>query len=144
MQAATLRELRQVLAELELVSQVSAVNYGSSGGGDQGEDIGGRRPGGGVDAKDDRQQGHALKSAEHFRRRIAKAHSERAFEAILADAKRSLEAHRRQPPPSDRPELSSPQWKRWAASSDLPPREIARIYNVSRQYVERVRARYRD
>ena len=142
LQAATLRELRQVLAELELVSHVSAARPGGSSGRDQSESIGGKRPPGGIDRKDDRERGHAMKSPEHFRRRIAKAHSEKAFEAILADARASLEAHRRQPPPSDRPELSSAFWPRWASESDLPAREVARLSGCSRSYVEKIRKRY--
>ena len=144
--AETLRELRQVLAELELISQVSASTPGS-GGGDQGEDIGGKRPPGGLDRAGDRPDDHEhiypQKSYEYFRRRVGRIRSQWQAERLLEQARESLEASRRQPRPSDRPELSSPQWKRWVAESDLPPREIARVYNVSRSYVERIRARYR-
>jgi len=142
---ATLRELHQVLAELELVSQVPALDYASKNEGSVADERspGGKRPRGGVERKDDREHDFALKSADHFRRRLAKAHSQRTLELILKDAKAALEAHRRQPAPTDRPELSSPQWKRWVADSELPAREIARIYNVGRTYVDRIRARYR-
>jgi hypothetical protein len=144
-QAATLRELRQVLAELELVSQVPALDYASKNQMSVSDERspGGKRPRGGVDRKDDRERDWNLKSAEHFKRRLAGARSELAITLILKDAKAALLAHRRQPPPPDRPELSSPQWKRWVAESAESAREIARIYNVGRTYVDRVRAKYR-
>lgn len=155
MREETLRELRQVLAELELVSHVPAANLDPLPPRTADEKPGGKKPRGGVDRKDDREGGYALKSAAHFRRRLDGAlarnrlreedgepPSNRALEAILADARRALAAHKRQPPPPDRPELSSPQWKRWVAESQLPANKIASLYNVSRSYVERVRARY--
>lgn len=155
MQAGTLRELRQVLTELELVSHVPAVNYDPLPRRTADESPGGKKPRGGVDRKDDHQGGFALKSVEHFRRRLDGAlarnvlreqagepPSDRALEAILADARAALAAHRRQPAPPDRPAISSPQWKRWVAESDLSAAKIGSLYNVSRSYVERVRARY--
>lgn len=157
MQAATLRELRQVLAELELVSHVPAFNYESKNETSVSDERnpGGKRPRGGVERKDDQENDFALKSVEHFRRRLDGAlarnllreqegepPSSRAIEAILADAKAALKAHKRAPPPPDRPERSSPQWKRWVATSPLSAHEIARLYDCSHQYVLRVRARY--
>jgi len=141
------RDLRQVLAELELISHVSAVNLDGAGGGDQGEDIGGKRPPGGVDRRDDQRDSlehtHPQKSAEHFRRRVAHARTSQHIETILEDAGKALVAWRRQPAPSNQPELSSPQWKHWVAESTIASSEIARKYGVSRQYVDKVRAKYR-
>lgn len=157
-QAGTLRELRQVLAELELVSQVPALDYASKNQGNVADERspGGKRPRGGDADADDGVSEFALKSVDHFSRRLAGAlarnllreqegqpPSSRALEAILADAKAALAAHRRQPAPKDRPDYGSPQWKRWVAESDLPAHEIARIYNMPRSNVERVRQAYR-
>lgn len=137
-------ELRTVLAQLEMVSQVAAVNLEASGG-DAGEDIGGRRPPGGILHEDDRQLDYPQKSVEHFRRRIAKAHSDWALGAILKDAQAALEAAKRQPPPKDagHPMPGDYNWKRWVAETDLSAVEIARKCNVSKRYVNRVRAEYR-
>jgi hypothetical protein len=137
------RELRQVLAELELVSQVGAAKTGSSGR-DEGEDIGGRRPPGGIDRRDDREIDYPQKSVEHFRRRLRRAHSLWQLELILKDARKALEACRRQPAPSGEPEYGTPQWKRWVAESDLGPSDIARKYGVSKRYIVRIRTQYRD
>ena len=150
------QELRQVLAELELCSHVPAVNITPSGR-DAGTDVGGNRPTGGIDRREDRareelstgddpDRGVLLRSAEHFRRRLAKASSERAEAAILEDARRALAAYRRAPKPRDlgHPMPSDPQWKRWVAESQLPAREVARKCSVSRQYVEKVRKQWLD
>lgn len=135
-------ELAQVLAELELVSHVSAARPGSSSR-DEGEDIGGRRPPGGIDRGDDREREHLQKSAEHFRRRLARARTNEHVETILADARTALAAWRRQPAPTGEPEYGTPQWKRWVAESELSSSEIARKYCVSGQYIRRIRALYR-
>lgn len=138
-----LGELRQVLAELELVSHVSAARPGSSGR-DTSDDIGGNRPPGGIDRGDDREPEHPQKSVEHFRRCLRRARTDGQLEAVLIDARDALAAWRRQPAPSGEPEYGSPQWKRWVAESELAPVEIARKYNVSRQYVHAIQRAYRD
>jgi hypothetical protein len=139
------RELRQVLAELELVSQVPAVNLESSGG-DAGEDVGGKRPPGGLIGKDDRQDEYPQKSVEHFRRRIARARDERVLALILDDARQALVAARRAPAPTKEmePKRSSPQWKRYVAESEEPSSVLARRFGVSGQYIREVRRKYRD
>ncbi len=137
-------ELRQVLAELELVSQVPAVNLESSR--DMGEDIGGKRPPGGEDHGGDREIGWPLKSVTYFRRRMAKAHTAGALEAILEDARTSLDAAKRQPAPEDKehPMPGDYNWKRWVSESSLSDVEIARKCSVSRQYINRIRGQYRE
>jgi hypothetical protein len=140
-------ELRQVIVQLGLCSHVSAVNFDPSSR-DAGEDIGGKRPPGGLDRKEDgeREPGRMLKSAEHFRRRLARARSERALTEILADAEASLSAWRRQPPPKDKehPMPGEFNWKRWVGESKLSVQEIANKCYVSPQYVGRVRKQYRE
>lgn len=137
------RELRQILAELELISQVPAVNLESSGG-DAGEDVGGKRPPGGLIGKDDRQDEYPQKSVEHFRQRAARARDEAVLARILDDARMALVAARRQPAPTGEPEYGTPQWKRWVAETDLASAEIARKYGVSKRYINRVRMLYRE
>jgi hypothetical protein len=140
------RQLKQTIAELELCSHVSAVSLDSSGRG-SGEDVGGKRPPGGVDRKDDKsREGHKLKSAEHYKRRVAKARSEAALQAILKDAKESLVAWKRQPAPQDvgHPMPGDVDWKRWVGESSLSASEIARKCSVSGAYVRRIRAQYRE
>lgn len=134
-------ELRQVIAELAIVSHMSASKLGGSGR-DSGESIGGRRPPGGIDRKGDKDHDWAMKSAEHFAKRLEKAHSERTLLVILAEARDALEAHRRQPPAKD-PEVSSPQWKRWISESTESHGELARRFGVKRAYIQQVRKQYR-
>jgi hypothetical protein len=136
-------EIRQALAELELISQVNAMNLAPSGR-DAGEDIGGKRPPGGVDYQGDRELDYPQKSIEHFRRRLRRIRATWQLELLLEDARSSLAAARRQPAPTGEPEYGTPQWKRWVAESPLPSVEIARKYNVSRQYICRLRLLYRD
>lgn len=143
------RELKQTIAELELCSHVSAVSLEPSGR-DSGEDIGGKRPPGGVDRAEDRQiddggdeRPAVLKSAEHFKRRATKAKSEPALQAILEDAQRTLVAYRRAAPPVD-PTLDDPQWKRFVSESSKPSNKLAEQYGVSTRYINKVRAQYRD
>lgn len=141
--ATLLSELAQLLAELELVSHVSAARAGSSSR-DEGEDVGGRRPPGGIDRGDDREPMHPQKSVEHFQRRLRRARTNAHLSAILEDAQRALEAWKRQPAPSGEPEYGTPQWKRWVAESSLSSSEIARKFSVSGQYIRRIRSLYRE
>jgi hypothetical protein len=138
-------ELRTVLARLELVSHVSAVNYESSGR-DACESIGGKCPPGGIRRADDKEHDYPQKSVEHFRRRIVRATSSRVLEAILTDARRALEAARRQPAPDKKtePKVGDPGWKRYVAESDEKANELAARFGYSRAYIEEVRRKYRD
>jgi hypothetical protein len=139
------RELKQVVCELMLCSHVSAAQPGSSSR-DASEGIGGKRPPGGIDRKDDREHEWPLKSAGHFIARINNAHSERTLILILAEAKASLEAFERQPKPTkqNEPEVSSPQWKRYIAESTEGHGTLAGRFGVSRAYIQQIRKRYGD
>jgi hypothetical protein len=141
------RELRQVLAELELCSHVSAVNLDPSSR-DSGEEVGGKRPPGGVDRREDRHrrepgEDRVLRSAQHFREQLAKGRSPRA---VLRDAEASLAAYRLPPPASGEwPEYGTRYWKQWVARSpEGSAGEIARVYNVSRGYIKMVRRQWQD
>jgi hypothetical protein len=148
-------ELRTVLAQLELCSHVQAVNLDPSSR-DSGEEIGGKRPPGGIDRSEDRAtvgpvgsgepRPRVLRSAEHYRRRIAKAHSQRALERVLADARDSLDAWRRQPAPSKKaePKVGDPGWKRYIAESKESSSVLAARFGKSGAYIREVRRKYRE
>jgi hypothetical protein len=133
-------EIANVLAKLSICSEVSAANMDSSSR-DSGEDIGGKRPPGGIDHEGNRERDWPLKDVSHFRRRMDRAHSEAALQAILHDAEAALRAWQRQPADRD-PALADPQWKRWVGETKLTSREIAAKYSISRQYVHRIKVAY--
>lgn len=139
------RELKQTIAELELISEVSAVSLDPSSR-DSGEDIGGKRPPGGVDRKGDREREWTMKSAEHFRRRAANAVTSEALRHILVEARAALELARRRPSPQDagHPMPGDHDFKRWVAESELPSSEVARLTGKSGQYIRKIRALYRE
>lgn len=138
-------DLRTVIARLELCSHVSAMDLDPSSR-DSGEDVGGKRPSGGVDREDDGDRELVLKSAEHFRRRLAGAYSERTLVVILHDAEAALEAHRKQPPPQkdNEPEFGSSQWKRYIGESTESYGTLAARFGVERSYIQQVRKKYRS
>ena len=140
-------ELAQVLAELDLMSHVAAVNLNPLAR-ETTDDIGGKRPPGGVDYREDGHRDFStrpedqrvLRSASHFRDQLARG---RAPSRVLLEARASLEAWRRMPPPSSEPEYGSQQWKRWVAESPLSHKELARKFNCSRGYIAQIRRQYR-
>ncbi len=144
------RRIRETLARLELVSHVSAVSLDPSSR-DTSEDIGGKRPTGGIVSWDDHAKDeetgepepYPQKSFMFYREEFAKARTDARRERLLRDADAALDAARRSPTPVA-PLLGDPLWKRWVAESDMPVKDIVRIYGVSRQYVHRVRREYRD
>lgn len=142
------RRLRQVLAELELVSHVPAVNLDPLTRETSGEGIGGKRPPGGIDRRDDRRDDddhhHPQKSVDHFRRRLAHARTDEQRALILTDAEAALAAWKRQPAASTEPAYGSPQWKRWVAESKLSHQQVADKFGISRSYVAKVRKQYRE
>jgi hypothetical protein len=139
-----LAELRQAIMQIGMLSQVSAANLENNAKSTD-DDIGGKRPSGGIVAKDDFAEGFALRSVEYFDRRLRRAHTARAVTELLAEAMATLEAWKRTPIPAGQPPaLNDPQWKRWIAETDLPPRDLVRMFGVSRQYIHQVRKAYRD
>lgn len=136
-------ELAQTIARLHTVSHVNATDFeGRQQGHDTSESMGGKRPPGGIDHQGDREPDFAQKSAEHFHRRAGRCRTTRDYQLVLNDAQRALNAWQRAPTPTN-PTLDHPRWKHWVAQSLLPDAEIARLYMVSRQYVNRVRRQYR-
>lgn len=133
-------ELLQIIARLEVISHVPAVNLDPTPP-ETTDGKGGARPRGGVDRKDDREPDFALKSADHYRRRLSRAHTDGIVLAILADARRTLEAWTKTPV-TLQPTPGDPLFKRWIRQqldAGKKPEDIARIGGVSRQYVSKVR-----
>lgn len=132
------RTLNQVLAELELCSHVNAVNLNGSAR-DAGEDIGGKRPPGGIDERNCKESVRPLRSADYFRRQLANG---RRPALLLAEAEAALEAWRRQPPPAreEWPAKDTPFWRRWVAESEFSPEKIGAHYHLSRRYIAKIKA----
>lgn len=138
------RALREVIARIDLLSHVPAANMGRSSRSAD-DDIGGRRPSGGVVAKDDFAQEFALKSAEHFRRRLMRCHTPQAVTMLLDEARKCLESWKRMPIPDGQPpEFGSPQWKRYIAESVEDPGMLATRFHCTRRYINKIRQGYRD
>jgi hypothetical protein len=147
-------EIRRTLSELELCSHMPAAELGYSS--KSAAHPGGKRPPGGVDYREDKHnlgpqtktdaKPRILRSAEHYRRRLAKAHNDRTLEIILEQANDSLNAWRRQPPPTkqNEPKKEDPGWKRYVAESELMSESLAAKYGVSSQYIREVRKKYRE
>lgn len=102
-------ELLQIIARLEVISHVPAVNLDPTPP-ETTDGKGGARPRGGVDRKDDREPDFALKSADHYRRRLARANTERDIERARDAARQTLAAWTKAPPPRE-PERDSYYWR---------------------------------
>lgn len=144
-------ELRQVLAALELVSHVPALDYASKrdnkGSVTDDRSPGGKRPRGGVDRQDDREREYTLKSADHFRRRLAHATSRHTLELILKEARASLDAHRKVPDWKKgeiEPERKTLRWKRMIANSPATAEVLAKRHEIGVRTVKRYREMYRQ
>ena len=161
MSAPTTVQLRQTLAELELLSEVSAAQLGPSSRSAE-EDIGGRRPPGGIDRRadatydDDREViPIAFKSLDHFKARIRRAETrakleddyelEAELQLVLEDASAALKAWkepRRWQPGDPEMEFGSTEWKRHVAESEESCGKLAAKWGCSRQYIKEIRDRY--
>jgi predicted metal-dependent phosphoesterase TrpH len=144
------RELRQLLAELELVSHVSAMNLDPSSR-DASEDIGGKRPPGGIDRRDDLSDNdehfHAQKSVDHFKKRIQRAKTDRQLNRIKEDAQAALVAWHKAPAwkkGQAEPERKSFLWKRMIADSPDSAGALAKHFGVSPRTVRRYRETYAE
>ena len=133
-------ELLAIIARLEVISHVPAVNLDPTPP-ETTDGKGGARPRGGIDRKDDREPDFALKSADHYRRRLQGCRTGRDVELVLADARRSLAAWTRTPV-TLQPLPGDPLFKRWVRQqldAGKKPEDIARVGGVSRQYVSKIR-----
>lgn len=77
-----------------------------------------------------------------FQARFARARSYKSRLEIVEDAERTLEQWRKSRP-SARPEPHTYWWRVEIANSDLPPKEILRVYSISRQSLWTYRRKYR-
>lgn len=135
-------ELEHVVLQIAMVSHVSAASLEPSSKSSD-EDIGGKRPPGGVDWQGDREPDYRQKSAAYFVRRLRDHPAQ--VDLLLVEARGCLDAWRRTLiPEGQEPEFGSPQWKRWVAESLEDGGSLARRFNVSRQYIWEVRRAYRD
>lgn len=130
------RELLAIIARLEVMSHVPALNQSPKaevGGATTGDEKnpGGSRPRGGIDRKDDREPDFALKSADHYRRRLAGAQGEHTVTLILADAQKTLDAWMRTPVTGD-PEWGSFAWRK----------QIVRDIETGKRTIDGCRAHY--
>lgn len=137
-------ELGSLIVRLELKSEVPAAPAGRSQP-DSDRDLGGNRPGGGIDYQDDREFESVLRSADHFRRRQKRCRTDHDFERVIADVEAALEAWEHTPPPVEGidPERGSFFWKCRIADDDRPLDTIKSTFMVSRATVYRYRAKYR-
>jgi hypothetical protein len=131
-------ELAQVIAELHMVSHVSAANL--EPGSPSSEAKGGRKPAGGISHEDDRDRDAPLKSAEHFVKRMAGCRTDGDYVRVLEDARAALDRWKRTPHTSD-PEWGSYRW-RCQIAEDIETRkrtvkEAMQFYSVSQATVYR-------
>lgn len=114
----TLREaqkkLRDLLARMSVLSEVSAVNYDPNPVAHTKGDhsMGGNRPSGGVDRKADREPEFFLKSHDHFVRRAQRCRSLSDYLSVIADAERCIEAWTN-PPIQEEPKPGEPFFRRY-------------------------------
>jgi hypothetical protein len=131
-------ELRQLLLELRMVSQVSAARPGSSRSSDQ--EIGGKCPPGGLDYEGDREIDYLAKSPDYFVRRLQQPNVD--LERLTDEPSKALNAYKRRPALTGEPEWGTSEWKRFVAESELSSAELARKYNCSTTWIYKVRRDY--
>lgn len=149
----TRQDILACIARLSTMSQIGAVNYEARskefvGSASTAESPGGNVPAGGVDRRDDKEPEFFLRSADHFIRRLAKAHSESSLRDILHDAELAVKAWThtpvpRTPGPEQDPERDSFRWKCMIADDPRSLQQIKAHYGVSRSTVERYQDKYR-
>jgi hypothetical protein len=67
-----------------------------------------------------------------------------ASQALLDDIRRTVGAWRRMSiPVGQPPEYGTPQWKRYIAESREDAGELARMFHVTRRYINQIRQNYR-
>lgn len=160
-----LAELRQLIAELSLISHTSGVSYDGKMSRDTSESIGGRRPTGGdrepkpfrpksgapekewddwEEELADWEACYQRRTPDYFRRE-AERRGVGALEALVVEARETLEAWRRTPiPAGQEPAYGSAQWKRYIADSKEDAGVLATRFSCTRRYINMVRRQYRD
>ena len=138
------RELHRIILRLDLVSHVSAAAPGKTTPAAD-EDIGGKRPPGGIDHKGDREDSYRQKSAVYFRRRWRHTNTVEGLEALLDEARDAAWAwaHTPDAPTVVEPERNTFLWKCAIADDTRDLEKIKAVYRVSRATVYRYRATYK-
>lgn len=149
---ALVRDIRQQLARLELVSHAPSGGYGGPSRKSSNESIGGRRPGADdrefvssmtADERAAYEESHYKRTVAYFHGRVGRARTENDLRRILREIESAVTAWRIMPIPEGQPpDMGSPQWKRWISESPEGAGELARLFGVSRQYIYRVRNQY--
>ena len=111
------------------------------------DDIGGRRPPGGMDWKGDREPDFRQKSAGYFARRLNGGVSEERLAALLEEAREALWAWQHTPDVSGVIELEPARksflWKCRIADDTRPLEQIKGEFQVSQATIYRYRLKYR-
>lgn len=147
-------EIRRIVLRIGLVSHAGAAQLGRSSKGTD-DDIGGRRPSGGIEKHDEYCRGckdcdgtFALKSAEHFQRKLQRCNTAFQLQRLRDEAQAAWEAwsHTPAPKPADLDPIRDRgtfYWKCAIADDDRPLETVKTFYMVSRATVYRYRAKYR-
>lgn len=151
--AELLREIRQCLAELELISHAPTLNIRPEVGKNAGEHPGGKRPQGtdrenpvGAMERLDAFGAYQAKSVERYRRWLAsilehRRDPEKKLAELLKDLEDTLEGWRRPPIKLDMPPtMADPGWKRFVVTCGWDVDKLVNYYGCSRQYIKRVLA----
>lgn len=147
-----LRQIRQGLAELELISHAPTMNVRPEIGKNATEHPGGKRPQG-IDRERpvgmmeclDAFEAYQAKTVDRYRRWLASIIKHGSDPAKLTelrdDLAATLEAWRRPPIKLDMPPtMADPSWKRFVANCGWEVDKLVSYYGCSRQYVKRILA----
>ena len=139
--------LNRAITRLCLISHAPAMTLGRSVRSSD-EDIGGKRPTGGINGQDDREADFRQKSVEHFRARIARCDTPEAARSLLVEVEDTIWAWTHTPDVDGikelEPEHGSFLWKCNIADNDREHvRDIARRLGIGEATVYRYRAKYR-
>ena len=132
------REMRQVLLQLELVSQGTTQAWDSEGG----HAPPASRPPVGVDWKD-RPVNHDARPAAMYARQYAACTTEGCRRLVFNEASQALDVARRACRPGNEPPKDSIYWREEVANDPRGATEVARHYMISRRTVYDLRAKYR-
>lgn len=141
-------ELLAIIARLEVMSHVPAVNQSPKaevGGATTSDERnpGGHCPRGGLDRQDDKDRGSdVVKSADHYRRRLARCRTTHDVEQVLECARETLRTWTHTPAAGPEPKPGEPMFMRWLAAQTGSVETISRQAGVSRALVYKARDRH--
>lgn len=149
-----LAELRALVQQINLKSQINAAPVGRSNPSSD-DEIGGKRPPGGIHRGDDwslEAVDYWMKSADYFQRRLERiltryhedAH-ERLIRELITEAEETLKRWSRSPVGGKRPDSQEdPKFEIFVAYSDEHAGTLARWYDCSPDKIRRIRRKWRD